>query len=53
MFRYPAGLGHGFSPPLPPGPGDYAPRETAGPPDADLLTELGSLLAERFLEGAR
>ena len=53
VFRYPAGLGHGFSPPLPPGPGDYAPRETAGPPDADLLTELGYLLAERFLEGAR
>jgi alpha-beta hydrolase superfamily lysophospholipase len=48
-FRYPPQLGHGFSRPLPARRQDYALRETAGPPDPDVLTELGALLAERFL----
>jgi len=51
-FRYYPGLGHGLSPPRDPPGGGWAPEETAGPPDPDVLAELGGLLRERFLTGA-
>ena len=48
LFVYCPGLGHGFSPPLPPRPGESSPRETAGPPDPAVVNGIARLAAERW-----
>lgn len=51
-FVYCPGLGHGFAAPRPAGPGEWAPREVAGPPDPAVVSGIARLAAARFLPAA-